>query len=63
MIEEEFTGYCVLAASGIVAVALDYHAQCGRYQFLLSPPGSIVLLDTFTGDVKGQDGWTTRILK
>ena len=36
--QSRFLGICILAAAAIVAAALVYHAQCGRYQFHQSSP-------------------------
>ena len=50
--QPRFLGVCILIAAAIVAAALVYHAQSGRYQFQQSsPPNLTRILDTMTGKV------------
>ncbi len=45
--QSKFLGVCILLAAAILAGALVYHAQSGRYQF--HPESPIRILDTATG--------------
>ena len=45
--ENKFTGVCILISAVILAAAILWHAQIGRYQ----SAGGQMKIDTTTGDI------------